>query len=115
MPRTWFSRSIAVFLSAAEKRDVNREQNLVHLDGDNGLMSALTRSEPSPEEAVALSDLLERLMASYESRQRRMLEMRLQGYLLEEIAAEIGCCRQTVLRALERFKMDLERERVGLI
>lgn len=94
----------------AEKRAVQREQFLTNADDGVGLVQLLAGSEPSPEEPAVLTDLLERLLRAYEPRQQRMIELRLQGYLLEEIAAEANCCRHTVLRTLDRFKADLERE-----
>jgi len=92
----------------AEKRTVQREQFSSDADDGMGLVHLLAGSEPSPEEPAALADLLERLLRAYEPRQRRMIELRLQGYLLDEIAAEANCCRHTVLRTLDRFKADLE-------
>jgi RNA polymerase sigma factor (sigma-70 family) len=93
----------------AEKRDATRD---VSVDGEASVygvpMGVLAR-EPSPDEAVMLTDLLEQVLAPFTPGQRRMIELKLQGYPLEEIATEVGTCRRTVCRALERFKDELSR------
>jgi RNA polymerase sigma factor (sigma-70 family) len=65
--------------------------------------------DPQPEEAAALTDLLEQVLGRFEARDRRMIEMRLQGYRLGEIAADVGRCLHTVLRVIQRFRQELER------
>jgi RNA polymerase sigma factor (sigma-70 family) len=74
-----------------------------------GLEVAQLTHEPSPAEAAALADELEQVLRSLEPRQRRMVELRLQGYSLEEIAAVTQRCERTVRRILERVKEQLER------
>jgi RNA polymerase sigma-70 factor (ECF subfamily) len=93
----------------ADKRDALRD---VSVDGSasvHGLPMHVLAREPSPEEAVMLSDLLEQVLTPFTQSQRRMIELKLQGYPLEEIATEVGTCRRTVCRALERFKDELSR------
>jgi RNA polymerase sigma-70 factor (ECF subfamily) len=80
------------------KRAVEREQSLTDADGPGDQFLA---REPSPVEAVALTDELESFMQLLEPPERRVLELRLQGFNLEEIAAEIH-------RILERVKEKLE-------
>lgn len=65
--------------------------------------------EPTPEEAATLADLLEQALARFDPTDRRIIELRLQGYLLEEIVPEAGRCRLTVIRVLDRFKQELGR------
>ena len=72
-----------------------------------------SRHRPSPLEAAALAEELEALMASLQTEHRRMLELRLQGYNLEEIAAELQCSQRTVIRVLERIKKKLRGQRVS--
>lgn len=71
-------------------------------------VEALAR-EPSVEEAVALTELLHQAMAGLDPRERQMVELRLQGYRLGEIAGQTGRCVHTVLRTMQRFKNRLER------
>jgi len=39
-----------------------------------------------------------------------MIELRLQGYQLEEIATDLECSERTVRRVLERFKCHLQKD-----
>jgi RNA polymerase sigma-70 factor (ECF subfamily) len=82
----------------AGKRDL-------HAESANGTATA---REPSPVEALTLVDQLEQVMRRLEPKQRHMLELRLQGYTFEEIAAEVRLSRRTVCRTLERVKQWLE-------
>jgi DNA-directed RNA polymerase specialized sigma24 family protein len=61
------------------------------------------------EAAVALADELERFMGGLEPLHRRMLELRLQGYTLDEIAAATNRSDRTVIRVMERIKQQLEQ------
>lgn len=69
--------------------------------------------DPSPEEATILVDLLEQLLRPFDGVQRRMVELRLQGYPLDEIAADTGHCRHTVMRVLKRVREHLEQGQAG--
>lgn len=63
---------------------------------------------PSEEEAVALSDELEFLMRELTPLQRQMLEMRLQGQPIPEIAEAVQRSERTVRRFLGSFRGELE-------
>ncbi len=91
------------------KRTVDREQSFA---GDDGPPDQFLAREPSPVEAVALTDELESFMQTLEPPERRVLELRLQGYNLEEIAAEIHRSLRTTCRVLERIKQKLEGQSV---
>jgi DNA-directed RNA polymerase specialized sigma24 family protein len=58
--------------------------------------------------AVALVDELEQLMRHLDPLQRRMLELRLQGHNLHEIAEQTQRSLSTVCRVLDRVKRQLE-------
>jgi RNA polymerase sigma-70 factor (ECF subfamily) len=88
----------------AGKRSVQNETPLGN--GANG--TPAEAREPSPVEALALVDQLEQMMRRLEPPQRQMLELRLQGYTFEEIAATVRLSRRTVCRTLERVKQWLE-------
>lgn len=90
---------------AAEKRAVDREQ----ANGTSaGVPLDVLAREPTPEEAAILVDVLEQLLHGLEPVQRRMVELRLQGYGLEEIAGQTQRCRQTVRRVLDRVLRQLD-------
>jgi RNA polymerase sigma factor (sigma-70 family) len=92
----------------ADKRSVEREQSL---DGEGArpALADLLGQEPSPLDAVVLVDEVERLMRRLEPVPRRMLELRLQGYDLREIAIETGRSYRTVRRTLDGVKRRLEQ------
>ncbi len=62
---------------------------------------------PSPEEALALADELERAFAQLDPFGRRVLELRLQGTPIEAIAEDTGRAERSVRRALARIRILL--------
>src|SRR5262249_52956555 len=66
---------------------------------------------PSPEEALALSDELESILQSLEKGQRQILELRLQGEQILEIAQETGRSERTIRRALAHVRDLMIRRR----
>ncbi len=85
----------------AEKRAVSQEERLTD---SKGLTHDIASPEPSPDEAAAIADELEFIMRSLNETQRRTLELRLQGELLEAIAAELGQSERTVRRTLAHVR-----------
>lgn len=92
----------------AGKRSIAAEARGIDADSVYGLTAEALAREPLPEEAVALADMVEQLLAAFAPEQRRMIELRLQGHHQDEIATEVGCCRQTVLRVLRKARGQLE-------
>ena len=92
----------------AGKRAMDREGEAA--DGLEGIGAEALAAGPSPAEALAVADELERLMRGLDPLQRRMVELRLQGYTLNEIADETRRSLRTVRRLLDRIKDDLERQ-----
>ena len=78
----------------AGKRDVGREQPAAAKSEPASPDEMLAR-EPTPEEAAALVDTLEQAFRGLEPLQRRMVELRLQGCGLDEIAADVGRSERT--------------------
>jgi RNA polymerase sigma factor (sigma-70 family) len=91
----------------AQKRAVDRELHFGSEDSLLGLRANVFAREPSPVEAVALAEELEGVMRRLPAPQRRILEMRLQGHAVDEIASRVGCTERTVRRALERVRQEL--------
>ncbi len=89
---------------SAEKRDLNSE---AELSDSIVLEEWLVGHEPTPDEAVALVDELETLLESLRPQSRRMVELRLQGELLEDIALEVGVSERTVRRTLRSIEVDV--------
>jgi RNA polymerase sigma factor (sigma-70 family) len=87
----------------AARRTFRREERFDHAGAPLAELAALAH-EPSPEEASVASELLVEIMAELTPAQRQVLELRLQGFTLDEIAAATGRCERTVRRWLESIK-----------
>jgi RNA polymerase sigma-70 factor (ECF subfamily) len=94
--------------NTAGKRSINREQTKPMSGAEAGLQAA-TAHGPTPLEAVALSDELEQILRSLPALQRQVLELRLQGHHLDEIAAATRRSIRTISRILDTVKQDLEQ------
>ena len=92
------------------KRAVEREQSF----GDEAALLRMKgrtfAQEPSPLEAVALIEMVEQIMRWLDPQDRRILELRLQGYNLDQIAADTRRSVRTVRRVLERVKQEIDRQ-----
>jgi RNA polymerase sigma factor (sigma-70 family) len=64
--------------------------------------------EPGPEEAAMLTEVVERIMAELEPRERQILTLHLQGKDAVEIAQNMSRSKRTVERVLERVRRQLE-------
>lgn len=93
----------------AQKRAISRERSFGSEDSFLGIGAPMLARTPSPAEAAALADQLEQALRGLEPPQRRIVELRLQGYNLHEIAAELPCSLSTVRRVLQRVKSQLEQ------
>jgi RNA polymerase sigma-70 factor (ECF subfamily) len=71
------------------------------------LHGAAYAREPTPVEAVALAEEMEQLMSRLEPGDRQILELRLQGHTLYEIAAATDRSVPTVSRILDRVRQQL--------
>src|SRR5262245_1209058 len=91
-----------------QKRSAQQEVTFGSEDSLLGISAGLLGHEPSPEEAVALADHLEQIMRRLKPAQRQVLELRLQGHKLEEIAHEMQRSERTVRRILEEIVEVLE-------
>lgn len=92
-----------------QKRAIERERSL---DGGTGTCAEeveLFAGGPSTPDAVAVVDELEAVMAGLTARQREMLELRLQGQSLQEIAEAVGRSQRTVRRFLDQAQTLLEQ------
>jgi RNA polymerase sigma factor (sigma-70 family) len=68
--------------------------------------------EPNPEDAVALADELERVLLQLDPFGRRVLELRMQGALISEIAEDTGRSERTIRRTIGRIR-ELLAEQLG--
>ena len=82
----------------AEKRSVLREQPLDGMAVSDG--DWVVSEQPSPEEAVSLADEVESVLRSLSQEHRRIVELRLQGELIADIARDCDLSERTVRRVL---------------
>jgi RNA polymerase sigma factor (sigma-70 family) len=95
----------------AERRSVDAEQGFGTADSLHGLQPNLIAREPSPLAALALGEEVEQLMRSLRPHERRVVELRLQGHTLYEIADLTSRSLATVCRILDRLKQRLAQTR----
>ncbi|HMF13415.1 MAG TPA: sigma-70 family RNA polymerase sigma factor [Gemmataceae bacterium] len=67
-------------------------------------MNELLSKDPTPEAQVMFLDQLEHVMGELRPTDRKILEMRMQGYSEKEIAAELNVSDRTIRRVLERVR-----------
>lgn len=89
-----------------QKRNAGIEQPIPGAERvDN---NAAFADQPSDAEAIALADEVEAMMRELEPMQREMLELRLQGKTIPEVAAAVQRSERTVRRFLGNFRDQLE-------
>lgn len=98
---------------STQKRAIDREQTFGSEDSLHSLQAHVLAGEPSPVEAVALTDEVERVMRGLEPVQRRMLELRLQGYNVAEIASETQRSECTVRRFMKWIRQEMQQSGLG--
>ena len=86
----------------AAKRDAAMESP--HGSATQEQLLAVAGDEPSPEVVVTFMDLLETFLDKMPDQERRILELKLQGYSSEEIAQQMGLYDRKVRRVLERIR-----------
>lgn len=96
---------------ATAKRDTSLEVGLVDANG-KAIEIEIPTGEPTPDEVVAFTELLEHLLKSVDDRDRQILEMILAGNTVEHTASQIRRSRRTVQRALARIRQTLVQDRV---
>lgn len=92
----------------AQRRDLQREEVLQPGPEDSQASYEAIAREPTPLEAVLLQETVTELLAGLGERDRRSVELSLQGYTVAEVAAQVQCAERTVQRLLARIKKRLE-------
>jgi RNA polymerase sigma-70 factor (ECF subfamily) len=90
------------------RRSIDVEQSLDRTAEDEYVV-AVTKREPTPEEAIALAEELEAVILELDVFARRVLELRLQGEHIKDIATETGRSERTVRRSLELIRQRLTK------
>jgi RNA polymerase sigma-70 factor (ECF subfamily) len=97
-------RKVAHFHGA--HHDARKETALPSSEG----LEILAR-EATPIEAAILAETVEQLLRGLTERERRIVEMRLQGYTAVEIGAAVGRTEHTVHWVLKRVRKSLQQYR----
>ncbi|MBV9122276.1 MAG: sigma-70 family RNA polymerase sigma factor [Planctomycetes bacterium] len=93
----------------AQRRDVRREAEPALRRDESEAGWEAPDHEPTPAEAAVLDELVEELMHGLSDKERPILGLRLQGYSVGEIAAQVGRTERTVQRVLQRLRQRVER------
>jgi RNA polymerase sigma factor (sigma-70 family) len=93
----------------AARRSIEREAGFGRESSLLLLGAEVVARAPTPAEAAALVDELEHLLRPLKPLHRRMVEMRLQGHSLEEIAAATERSERLVRRVLDQIKSQLRQ------
>jgi RNA polymerase sigma-70 factor (ECF subfamily) len=90
-------------------RDVRRESAPPPAEeGSDAAWEGIAR-EPTPAEAAVLTETMTALLRGLDERERRAVELRLQGHSPPDICAATGLRERTLYRLLERLRGRLER------
>jgi RNA polymerase sigma-70 factor, ECF subfamily len=91
------------------EHDVRKEAaGLPWASSDTAQWEAIAR-EPTPAEALILSEVVEELMRGLDERDRQILTLRLQGNTAPEIGAEVGLTQYTVEGVLKQVRKRLRK------
>jgi len=86
----------------AEKRNVSREQATSDAAENSAPWLVALARDPAPAEVAMAIETLEQLLAALPPLGGQIVQLRLQGYRQDEIAAQLECAERTVRRWLER-------------
>jgi RNA polymerase sigma-70 factor (ECF subfamily) len=100
-----------VAFQTAAKRNPSAEAG--QEDSDREELFAVMAREPSPEEAVLFLDQLEHFLSHLNPEERRILEMKVNGFSNEDICKELGIYDRKIRRVLERIRGLAKREGLG--
>jgi len=101
----------------AQKRTVLIEQPPADDGSTRDKPPEVAARAQAPHEALALADEIERIKSPLTSLQQCMLELRLQGHSIKEIAEHTSRSDRTVQRLLEKVRAELQlrlRQSVGV-
>jgi RNA polymerase sigma-70 factor (ECF subfamily) len=94
--------------NTAGKRAMSHEQHF-DADGSVALRPEAVASDPTPEEALSVVEEVEALMEGLTPIQCQMLELRLQGHTVDEIAEQVNRSERGVRRLLDKVKEKLHQ------
>ena len=93
---------------SADKRNYAAERNPRVNDDGQDLFEAVSGG-PSPQAELEVAEEIAVVTEGFSDEHVRMIELRLQGHKLEEIAEDLAVSERTVRRVLDRFRSRLEQ------
>jgi RNA polymerase sigma-70 factor (ECF subfamily) len=91
----------------AARRDIQREVPAGPSTDSSAPGLDPAAADPTPSAVAMLAETVENLLGHLEARDRRIVELSLQGYTNVEIGNLVGCTERTVYRVLERVRRHL--------
>ncbi len=82
----------------------NPGQELGHSSDAHEQLMQVMDEEPTPEAVVAVLDSFEHFLRQFAGPDREIIELKLQGYTSDEIAAKVGTYDRKIRRVLERVR-----------
>ncbi len=94
----------------AERQSAMREQDVQASDGALSVPRAIEPAANSlgPDEAALFAEQLAAVMQLLDHTEKRMLELKLEGYTHGQIAEQVGRCERTIRRVFKRLQSKLE-------
>jgi len=93
----------------AGKRRFDAEQSARQTASGNSFYFEAVARTPGPGEELALVEEIEQLTQGMDELQKQIVELRLQGYQIAEIAEHVSRSERTVRRVMDKVKTRLEQ------
>jgi RNA polymerase sigma-70 factor (ECF subfamily) len=93
----------------AARRNVQREAVAPASPDDSTASWVAIARDPTPSEIAILTETVEQMLSGLNERDRQIVTLRLQGYTVNAISAEVGYTERTVRRVLDHVKKWLQR------
>jgi RNA polymerase sigma-70 factor (ECF subfamily) len=90
--------------------DVRREVAKAPTADESMASCVALASDPTPSEAIVLSEMVEKTLRPLKPRERTIFELHLQGCAIEDICAQVRRSEYTVRDVLKRIEKDLKRQ-----
>jgi len=93
-----------------QKRSLRDERHFDSVDGGGERkMPETPATEPLPDETAEVADVFDKLISAFDDEERKIIELKLQDFTSDEIAARLECSERTVRRFMKRVQERLGR------
>jgi RNA polymerase sigma factor (sigma-70 family) len=87
-----------------QRRGVGREQEALPAGDESRCETPLAEAGPSPAEVAEFADQFRALLDRLDPEEQRVVDLKIQDYTNEQVAAALGCSERTVRRLLKRVQ-----------